>query len=115
MTTTTQEPAYVTAGESDMKQSPPQRRADDAAKWGPLTQTELLRRLVAEDRWHRDACMRRGIKDSPAYFIAWKELQDRRHRCIQRTGRDCGCGLRIDRLPLHAERVAREVQTATHW
>lgn len=72
--------------------------------WGPLTPTDLLRRLAAQDNWNRGEADRAGRHPSPAAYIAWQELHQQ-----YRAGRP----LNPSRLPFHAQRITERVQTFT--
>jgi hypothetical protein len=74
--------------------------------WGPITATDLLRRLAAEDNWDRGIAARSGRHPSPAAYIAWQGLKQ---------DYSAGRGLNKARLPFHARCMAERVQTETHW
>lgn len=70
--------------------------------WGPLTPTDLLRRLAAADQRVTAEASRSGHHPTPAYFIAWEGLSEH-----YRKGRP----LNPARLPWHAQRVVEDIQT----
>ena len=70
--------------------------------WGPLTPTDLLRRLAAADQWVTAEASRSGHHPTPAYFIAWEGLSWLYHR---------GRPLNPVRLPWHAQRAVEDIQT----
>lgn len=72
--------------------------------WGPLTPTDLLRKLAAEYNWSCGAAARLGMHPSPAALIAWQELNEQ-----YRAGRP----LNPSRLPFHAQRITERIQTVT--
>jgi hypothetical protein len=69
--------------------------------WGPLTPTDLLRRLAAEDNWARGEADRAGRHPSLAAYIAWQGLKE---------DYSAGRPLRPARLPFHAQRIAERLQ-----
>jgi hypothetical protein len=79
-----------------------QPRATRPELWGPLTTTDLLRRLRAEYGWACSEANRAGHHPSPAALIAWEGLRPQ-----------AGGPLNPARLPFHARAIAREVQTRT--
>jgi hypothetical protein len=69
--------------------------------WGPLTPTDLLRKLAAEDTSLRDMANRHGQHPSPAAYIAWQGLKE---------DYSAGRPLRPARLPFHAQRITERLQ-----
>jgi len=69
--------------------------------WGPLTPTDLLHRLAAEDNWARGEAARSGRHPSPAAYIAWQGLKE---------DYSAGLPLRPARLPFHAQRITERLQ-----
>lgn len=72
--------------------------------WGPLTPTDLLRKLAAEYNWACDNAARWGHHASPAALIAW-EMLGKQYRA--------GKPLNPQRLPFHAQRITERIQTVT--
>ena len=77
------------------------QRIDRTACWGPLTATDLLRRLAAEDNWARGEAARAGRHPSQAAYIAWEGLK-----------KDYSAGLPLNpaRLPFHAQCITQRLQ-----
>lgn len=76
-------------------------RIDRHECWGPLTPTDLLRRLAAEDNWARGEAARAGRHPSPAAYIAWEGLK---------KDYSAGQPLNPARLPFHAQRITQQLQ-----
>ena len=76
-------------------------RIDRRACWGPLTPTDLLRKLAAEDNWARGEAARAGRQPSQAAYIAWQGLKE---------DYSAGQPLRPARLPFHAQRITERLQ-----
>ncbi len=75
--------------------------------WGPLTPTDLLRKLAAEYNWTCGEAARWGRHPSAAALIAWQELREH-----YRAGQP----LNPSRLPFHAQRITERLQLqANDW
>jgi hypothetical protein len=76
-------------------------RAERPECWGPMTPTDLLRRLAAEYNWDCGVSARHGMHPSVAALIAWQMLHKQ-----YRVGRP----LNKARLPIHARQITERVQ-----
>jgi hypothetical protein len=72
--------------------------------WGPLTPTDLLRKLAAEHNWVSSEASGCGRHPSHAALIAWDGL-GKQYRA--------GKPLNPARLPFHAQRVTARLQLQT--
>ena len=79
-------------------------RIDRPECWGPLTATDLLRKLAAEDNWARGEAARAGRHPSLAAYIAWEQLHEH-----YRAGQP----LNPAGLPWHAQRITERIQIVT--
>ena len=77
-------------------------RSERPECWGPLTPSDLLRKLAAHYNWDCSKSAQWGMHPSPAALIAWQELK---------KDYSAGRPLRAHLLPFHAQRITERIQT----